>query len=110
MRSPLRSTIPGTQNVEHNYAHIHPQLFNVTSVHKMNQQPHSIVVIIFVGLVYFFTLWSFVSQVTEESVLIIKDFGIQLRVLYRSGNEETKVRGVTISALSGIPVLLIYLI
>lgn len=76
----------------------------------MNQQPHSIVVIIFVGLVYFFTLWSFVSQVTEESVLIIKDFGIQLRVLYRSGNEETKVRGVTISALSGIPVLLIYLI
>ena len=28
---------------------------------------------------------------TEESVLIIKDFGIQLRILYRSGSEETKV-------------------
>lgn len=35
--------------------------------------------------------WSFASHVTEESVLIIKDFGIQLRILYRSGSEETKV-------------------
>lgn len=31
------------------------------------------------------------TQVTEESILIIKDFGIQLRILYRSGSEETKV-------------------
>lgn len=37
------------------------------------------------------TIWSFASEVTEESVLIIKDFGIQLRILYRSGSEETKV-------------------
>ena len=37
------------------------------------------------------SVWSFASQVTEESVLIIKDFGIQLRILYRSGSEETKV-------------------
>ena len=33
--------------------------------------------------------WSAVSQVTEESVLIIRDFGIQLQAKYVSGAEET---------------------
>ena len=37
------------------------------------------------------TAWHFSSQVSEESILIIKDFGIQLRILYKSGSEETKV-------------------
>ena len=37
------------------------------------------------------TAWHFASQVSEESILIIKDFGIQLRILYKSGSEETKV-------------------
>ena len=35
--------------------------------------------------------WSLLSQVTEESVLIIRDFGIQLQAKYLTGAEETKV-------------------
>ena len=51
----------------------------------------SMVMMLLLGLVALCTLWLFVSQVTEESVLIIKDFGIQLRMKYRTGSEETKV-------------------
>lgn len=44
--------------------------------------------------------WLFSSQVVEESVLIIKDFGIQLRIKYRTGSEETKVFIRTLCALT----------
>ena len=51
----------------------------------------SVVMVVLLGLSILYTMWSFSCQVTEESVLIIKDFGIQLRIKYRRGSEETKV-------------------
>mmetsp|Transcript_1520 Transcript_1520/g.1661 ORF Transcript_1520/g.1661 Transcript_1520/m.1661 type:complete len:158 (+) Transcript_1520:419-892(+) len=50
----------------------------------------STILSIIIGFIFICAIWSFYSQVTEESVLIIKDFGIQLRIKYRSGGEETK--------------------
>lgn len=87
----LRITISGKSNPKPTCVFFRRVSFDVVSLFKMDEQLPSIVTSVFVGLVYFFTLWSFISQVTEESVLIIKDFGIQLRILYRSGSEETKV-------------------
>lgn len=50
----------------------------------------STVLTIIIVSIFICFVWSFFSQVTEESVLIIKDFGIQLRIKFRSGGEETK--------------------
>lgn len=51
----------------------------------------STIIITLLGLAVLVTSWLFSSQVVEESVLVIKDFGIQLRIKYRTGSEETKV-------------------
>lgn len=55
-------------------------------------QSSSTIAIIAVGLIGLYGTWSSYSQVTEESVLIIKEFGIQLRIKHQSGSEETKVQ------------------
>ena len=51
----------------------------------------SMILFTLLGFTILLMSWSFSSQVVEESVLIIKDFGIQLRIKYRTGSEETKV-------------------
>ena len=47
--------------------------------------------ILMFSLVVLGILGLFWHSVEEESVLIIKDFGIQLQLKYWTGNEETKV-------------------
>jgi hypothetical protein len=65
-------------------------LVAVVGVASMMQDWIAYQLCVVVIIILFLIGWSMLTQVTEESVLIIRDFGIQLQAKYATGAEETK--------------------